>query len=91
MSGKWVYIRTENQLWTVGFYDPSGKFQPDSDWDNRDEARERVHYLNGGQPEQDIREKWAADPISRHHPDCGCNRCVFGEDKALWAFHPSEY
>lgn len=44
----WVYIRSEPGLWTVGFYDPDGKFQTDSDHEDRDEARARVHYLNGG-------------------------------------------
>ena len=45
----YVYIRSEPQLFTVGFYDPQGKFHPDSDWgvDERDQARERVSYLNG--------------------------------------------
>lgn len=44
----WVYIRTEPQLWTVGFYDPDGKFQTDSDHGDREEAAKRAHYLNGG-------------------------------------------
>jgi hypothetical protein len=44
----WVYIRTENQLWTVGFYSPDGKFNPESDHDNREEAAKRVAWLNGG-------------------------------------------
>lgn len=44
----WVYIRSEPGLYTVGFYDPAGKWHPDSDWNDRDEARARVHYLNGG-------------------------------------------
>ncbi len=44
----WVYIKTESKLWTVGFYDPTGKFQTDSDHHNREKARERVNYLNGG-------------------------------------------
>ena len=43
----WVYIKTESLLWTVGFYDPTGKFRTDSDWDNRDDARKRCSYLNG--------------------------------------------
>lgn len=47
----WVYVRTEGQLWTVGFYDPKGRFQTDSDWESRDDARKRVHYLNGGKDE----------------------------------------
>lgn len=44
----WVYIQTELTLWTVGFYDPSGTWHPDSDHGSPDEASERVHYLNGG-------------------------------------------
>lgn len=44
----WVYIMSEPRLWTVGFYDPSGTFHPDSDHNDRDEAAKRVHYLNGG-------------------------------------------
>jgi hypothetical protein len=34
-------------LWTVGFYDPDGKFHPESDHDSADEAAERVSFLNG--------------------------------------------
>jgi hypothetical protein len=44
----WVYIKSEPELWTVGFYDPSGKWNADSDHDSREEAAKRVHYLNGG-------------------------------------------
>lgn len=44
----WVYIRSEPGLWTVGFYDPAGEWQSESDWDSREKAAERVHYLNGG-------------------------------------------
>lgn len=46
--GNYVYIRSEPQLFTVGFYDPNGNWHPDSDHDDREEARKRVHYLNGG-------------------------------------------
>lgn len=60
----YVYVRSEPQLWTVGFYKPDGSFEPDSDHDVRDEARERVHYLNGG-------AEAVADP---HCPECThCN------------------
>ncbi len=45
---EWVYVRSEPGLWTVGFYAPDGEWHPDSDHDNREEAAERVHYLNGG-------------------------------------------
>jgi hypothetical protein len=47
----WTYIRSEPGLWTVGFYDPSGDWQPDSDHSSGDEAAKRVHYLNGGDNE----------------------------------------
>jgi hypothetical protein len=43
----YVYIKSEPQLWTVGFYDPNGKFQPESDHDNTEDAAARVAYLNG--------------------------------------------
>lgn len=43
----YVYIRSEPQLWTVGFYDPSGKFQTDSDHESPDKAAERASELNG--------------------------------------------
>jgi len=46
----YVYIMSEPGLWTVGFYDPQGKFHPESDHSSTDEARARVHYLNGGSP-----------------------------------------
>lgn len=44
----WVYLKTEPRLWTVGFYDPAGKWQPENDYNNAEEAAKRVHYLNGG-------------------------------------------
>lgn len=39
----------EHDLYTVGFYDPSGKFIPESDHSDQNAAAWRVHYLNGGQ------------------------------------------
>ncbi len=44
----YVYINSEPNLYTVGFYDPSGEWHPDSDYAARGEAAERVRYLNGG-------------------------------------------
>ena len=44
----YVYRETEKGLWTVGFYDPSGKWYPESDHYVREEAAKRVAYLNGG-------------------------------------------
>lgn len=53
----YVYILSESfmdldqqrcELFTVGFYKPDGKFEPESDHGKREEAAARVHYLNGG-------------------------------------------
>lgn len=54
----YVYILSEragfggadNDLYTVGFYDPKGKFNPESDWGSKNEAAARVAYLNGSKP-----------------------------------------
>lgn len=47
---KYVYKKTQDDpdLWTVGFYDPEGKWMPESDHSNPEDAAKRVHYLNGG-------------------------------------------
>ncbi len=62
----YVYIRSEkaqpaegkwpatNDLWTVGFYKPDGKFEPESDHTSSADAAERVRYLNGGNAESDL-------------------------------------
>lgn len=44
----WVYVRSEPGLYTVGFYDPSGKWHADSDHSDTVAASKRVNYLNGG-------------------------------------------
>jgi hypothetical protein len=44
----YVYIRSEPGLWTVGFYDPAGDWQPESDHGSTDAAAQRVAFLNGG-------------------------------------------
>ena len=43
----YVYIQSEPGLFTVGFYDPSGKWHAESDHGSRGEAAERVAHLNG--------------------------------------------
>jgi hypothetical protein len=51
----YVYIQSEvagragatNDLWTVGHYDPEGKWHSDSDHSSREAAATRVSYLNG--------------------------------------------
>ena len=44
----WVYKRSEHTLYTVGFYDPLGKWISESDWEWEGKAAQRVNYLNGG-------------------------------------------
>lgn len=48
----YVYILSEPLLWTVGFFDPTGKWHAESDHTNREEAAERVRYLNGGKADE---------------------------------------
>lgn len=43
----YVYIRSEPGLWTVGFYRPDGKFEPESDHGDSEDAARRVAWLNG--------------------------------------------
>lgn len=47
----YVYLKSEPQLWTVGFYSPDGKWNPESDHGTPEQAAARVHYLNGGRDE----------------------------------------
>lgn len=45
----YVYIKSESDpdLWTVGFYDPQGKWHAESDHRNEQAAAARVAWLNG--------------------------------------------
>lgn len=43
----YVYIQSEPGLWTVGFYDPAGKWNAESDHNSQDDAATRVAWLNG--------------------------------------------
>jgi hypothetical protein len=64
-----VYIRTEKEdfwtdnqgqecyspgVWSSGHYAPDGKFQPESDYNSPGAAAQRVHFLNGGKPDQSV-------------------------------------
>jgi hypothetical protein len=52
-EGKVMYVYIESEkgtLWTVGFYDPKGNWQPESDHTSSIAAAERVHFLNGDTP-----------------------------------------
>lgn len=43
----WVYIQSEPNCYTVGFYALNGDQYTDSDHSNIDAAADRVQYLNG--------------------------------------------
>ena len=43
----YVYIMSEPGLYTVGFYDPSGNWHADRDFEKQEDAATRVSYLNG--------------------------------------------
>jgi hypothetical protein len=43
----YVYIQSEPGLWTVGFYDPKGGWQAESDWGSASDAASRANWLNG--------------------------------------------
>lgn len=47
----YVYVKSEPGLWTVGFYSPDGKWNPESDYNSTEEAANRVVWLNGGKRE----------------------------------------
>ena len=49
----YVYIQSEPQLWTVGFYDPDGRWHPESDHPTKEKAAERVAWLNGSRRDND--------------------------------------
>lgn len=50
----YVYLENINEphgstaRFTVGFYQPDGAWNPESDWRTSEEAARRVNYLNGG-------------------------------------------
>lgn len=50
----WVYIKSEPGLFTVGFYDPTGRWHSDSDHNSREAAAARVAYLNGSRATPDV-------------------------------------
>lgn len=44
---QYVYIRSEPNLFTVGFHTPDGTWEPESDYNSREDAASRVAELNG--------------------------------------------
>jgi hypothetical protein len=59
MEGREMYVYVMNRdepngssaKYTVGFYDPTGKWHPESDYATTEEAAHRVSWLNGNSKE----------------------------------------
>ena len=50
----WVYYQgtgMDRHLYTVGHF-TDGQWYADEDFNTKEEARERVHYLNGGKQQE---------------------------------------
>ena len=43
----WTTYGDQGFIWTVGFYDPKGKWNPESEHDSKESAARRVAFLNG--------------------------------------------
>lgn len=83
LKEQYVYIKSEPQLWTVGFYDPEGKFQPESDHGSTQEAADRVAYLNGKRPDSDEACGSKRKPLKEatvNCPRCGGDLDVLDDD-----------
>lgn len=53
----YVYIESQHGLWTVGFYKPSGDWEPESDHNTSGKAAARVAWLNGSKSLEEYAEK----------------------------------
>ena len=54
----YVYLRSEPNLWTVGHYNPSGEWMPESDHDRKEAAAERTAWLNGSNSTIPFKGNW---------------------------------
>lgn len=65
----WVYLQSEPGLWTVGYYDPNGRWYADSDHGSREEAAQRVAWLNGASKVQEDDGGSYAEYLYRYNPE----------------------
>jgi hypothetical protein len=60
----YVYIQSEAELWTVGFYAPNGNWIPEADYESEEDAANRVAFLNGGVVEVAlVNERFRPEPM----------------------------
>jgi len=67
----YVYLRSELTLWTVGHYDPRGKWHAESDHGTPEEAAARVASLNGDKDPENDRLRSLAQALERKNRDLG--------------------
>jgi hypothetical protein len=62
----YVYLGSEPGLWTVGFYRPSGEWEPESDHESSEAAAARVAWLNGSvtNVDEEVRDVPAPQPYT---------------------------
>jgi len=53
----YVFVESEEELWTVGFYTPNGRWMSESDHSSSEKAAARTNYLNGGSASKRFTEK----------------------------------
>ena len=79
----YVYKRTEFSpycLYTVGYYDPNGKWHPESDHENAESAANRIILLNGGKVEINV------------NPDLleACNLFINGKKSRTFGYYSDD-
>jgi hypothetical protein len=62
----YLYIKSANGLYTVGFYRPDGSWEAESDFESIEQAAARINYLNGGLGESLESLVRALEAISKH-------------------------
>lgn len=97
---QYTCIQSEPALWTTGYTDPAGKWQPESDHDSKARGFQRATWLNGdsGGGHVYLRSEpglWTVgtywhdrfDPVSDHHDRqeaAMCTAGLNGGDPAGW-------
>jgi hypothetical protein len=99
----YVYLRSEPNLFTVGFYDPSGKWHSESDCGSSEEAAGRAAFLNGALPPSmrgraagggfaDVEELYAKFPTLPRRPTPGLlDDSIFGMRSTFMLSEVLEY